>query len=346
MNCNGSRLMAAVLPPDTDQTARDEGNAAHWMAQKIFDGASVDSLIDTKAFNGFTMTAEMAEHVASYVSSLDCGAMEVATTHGGTNWHINGRADHIVDNTVKSTLTVDDFKYGWRIVEPDHNWTLISHAIGYCKLHKFAPAEITLRIHQPRPHHPNGKLRTWTISYAQLMEFNAQIEATLSNPSDQLTSGVEWCAKCYALPTCPAARLARYNAIDATTDAFDDTLSDEVLSYELDLLRNADATIKAQRDALEELIAHKIKQGAIVPNYGLEPQYAHTRFKSGISPQALTLASGIDCIKPGTITPAEFKRRGGSQAVYDALTERPMTGVKLVRATADQRAARLLNKGN
>lgn len=346
MNCNGSRLMAAALPPDHDQTARDEGNAAHWMAQRIFDGASVESLIGTKAFNGLTLTEEMAEHVVSYVSALDCGAMEVPTTHAGFGWQINGRADHIVDNTTLRTLTIDEFKYGWRGVEPENNWTLISHAVGYCKIHNFAPDWITMRVHQPRPHHHAGKLREWTISHAQLMEFAAQIEATLSNPSDMLVTGIEWCAKCYANPTCPAARKARYNAIDAISTAFDDTLSDEVLSHELDVLRIADATIKMQRDALEELITHKIKGGAIVPNYGLDQQFAHTRWKTGIAPEALSLVTGIDCTKPGAITPAEAKRRGVPEAVIKSLTDRPVTGIKLVRATATERAARLLNKGN
>lgn len=348
MNCNGSRLMAAVLPPDSDQTARDEGNAAHWMAQQVFNGASIDSLIDTKAFNGFTMTAEMAEHVASYVSALDCGEMECSTGGSSDAWIVNGRADHIVySRGIPDELTVDDFKYGWRIVEPDYNWTLIWHAIGYCVTRSIQPAVIVLRIHQPRPHHPSGKLREWRISYAQLMEFYAQINATLSNPSDMLTSGIEWCAKCHALPTCPAARKARYNAIDASAQAFNDDLPDDVLSHELDILRTADAVIKAQRDALEELVSYRIRNGAVVPNYGLETQYAHTRWKTGISAEALSVVTGRECGKPpAPITPAEAKRRGVPESVIKSLTERPMTGTKLIRATADERARRLLNKDN
>lgn len=347
MNCNGSRIMAAVLPPDSDPTARDEGNAAHWLAQQWFKGVPIDSLVDTKAFNGFVISGEMVDHVGEYIASLNCGEMEIDTSFAGANWQVNARADHIVFDfnhpDEQTQLTVDDFKYGWRIVEPEMNWTLIAHAIGWCIRYNTQPTEIVLRIHQPRPYHPAGKLREWRIDYATLMTLYAQINETLSNPSEQLQTG-PWCAKCYALPTCPAARLAGYNAIDATALAFNDMMPDDVLSYELDVLRTAQATLKTRLDALQELTIHRIKNGGVVPNYGLEPQYANTRFKPGISPAMLTLASGIDCNKPGTITPAEFKRRGGSDAALKTLTERPMTGTKLIRSDVNVRAQRLLGK--
>lgn len=344
MNCNGSRIMAAVLPPDSDPTARDEGNAAHWLAQQWFKGVPIDSLVDTKAYNGFVISGEMVDHVGEYIKALDCGDMEINTSFAGANWQVNARADHIAfRNDQEQRLTVDDFKYGWRIVEPEMNWTLIAHAIGYCIRHEIQPTIFVLRIHQPRPYHPAGKVREWRIDYLEMMGLYGQISQTLSNPSEQLQSG-PWCAKCHALPTCPAARLAGYNAIDVTALAFNDLVPDDVLSYELDVLRSAAATIKTRLDAIEELTIHRIKNGAVVPNYGLEAQYAHTRFKPGISPEALTLASGINCIKPGTITPAEFKRRGGSEAVLKTLTERPMTGTKLTRSDVSVRAQRLLGK--
>ncbi len=344
MNCNGSRIMAAALPLESDPTARDEGNAAHWMAQQAFKGVPLESMVDAKAFNGFVMTGEMADHVAEYIKSLDCGEMEIETSFAGANWQVNARADHVAfRNDQEQRLTVDDFKYGWRIVEPEMNWALIAHAVGWCIRYHVQPREIVLRIHQPRPYHPGGKLREWRIDYATLMTLYARINETLSNPSDLLATG-PWCAKCHALPTCPAARIASMNAIDVTALAFNDGVPDDVLSYELDVLRSAQATLKTRLDALEELTVHRIKSGSVVPNYGLEIQYANTRFKPGISPQMLTLASKIDCSKPGTITPAEFKRRGASDALIKTLTERPMTGTKLVRADTNQRAQRLLNK--
>jgi len=351
MNCNGSRNMpASFASVDSDTTDRDEGNAADWLAEQVFAGADINALVNTKAFNGVIITADMADHVASYLAALHPGgAMQVETSYGTDAWRTNGRADHIAivaspedQREGQYALVVDDLKYGWRIVDPFENWTLISHAIGYCIFRQIQPHTVALRIHQPRPHHPDGKVREWRLSYDELLTYYARIVETLTNPSNNLVTGLPWCAGCRALATCPAARMSRMNIIDAASRTFSDQITSDALGYELDVIRTARATLEAHEAALQELTIHRIKKGEIFENYGLEKQYSHTRFKSGISAQALTAATGIDCVKPGTITPAEFKRRGGSQADYDALTERPMTGIKLIRASADQRARRAL----
>jgi len=347
MNCNGSRNMVAAFPRETiEQIGRDEGIAAHWMATTAFNGADLNSLINMKHTNGVIMTAEMADHVYNYLMSLDCGEMEVDTSFAGSTWEVRARCDHRKFDPTTDTLTIDDFKYGWTPVEPEMNWTLIAHAIGTLIASGTSAANIVLRIHQPRPHHSDGKVREWRISYFELMDYYRQIDQTLSNPTDELRTGLAWCRRCHALASCPAARAASMNAIDATTLQFSDELTNDVVAFELDTLRTAQATLSSRLTALEEMAAYRLKSGAVIPGYGAETQYANTRFKAGITSTALTIASGIDCTKPGMITPAEFKRRGGSQAVFDALTERPITGVKLVRASADKRAQKLFNRSN
>lgn len=352
MNCNGSRIMPAAFPSvDIDPDARDEGNAAHWAAQQWFNGRDPNTLINAKAYNGVIITAEMLDHVGSYLSEISPGKMEAVTSFGTDTWRVNGRCDHYTvlnhpndPHEEPFELIVDDFKYGWSLVEAEGNWTLIAHAVGLCIMHQIAPPNIRLRIHQPRPYHPDGKVREWRITYEQLMEFYARIAATMANPSDELRTGLEWCRKCHALATCPAARAARMNIVDMTAMAFSDQLPDDALAYELSIVETAKAMLDAQLDALKELTAHRLKAGAVIDNYAVEPQYANTRWKPGLTPEALTLASGIDCSKPGTITPAEAKRRGMPETVIKLLTERPMTGTKLVRVSADKRAQRLLKK--
>ncbi len=365
MNCPGWLFMAASLPADNDPTARDEGIAAYWAAQELFNGHTVQ--IDGKAPNGFVVSGEMIDHVNSYLAALDCGEMEVITTFAdptGLRWRVNARADHIkydpsrvvgyinggngnVIEDCESHLIVDDFKYGWRIVEPEMNWALIGHAIGYCSARAIRPALITLRIHQPRPHHPGGKLREWSFSFDDLMSFHAQIDATLSNPSQELRTGSH-CAKCHALPTCPAVRVASMNAVDASGLAFSDELPDEVLSFELDTLRRASDVVKTRLEALEELATYKIKNGQSIPNYAVQPRYGDSRFKTGIDATMLKIMTGIDCAKVGTVTPAEAKRRAkgndAALAALDTMIDRPMIGTKLIRVEADQAARRLLKK--
>lgn len=343
MNCNGSRLMPASFPlVDADITLRDEGTAAHWLAAQWFVEGPMPA--GSKAPNGVIITDDMIDHIGEYIAALDCGEVEAVTSFGMPGeWRINGRCDHWKVNS-ENTLIVDDLKYGWRLVSPEMNWTLIAHACGLISNHQLPVSDVLLRIHQPRPYHPEGKVREWRITTLELSTYWQRIADTMANPSDMLNTGIEWCATCPALATCPAARAARMNIVDASALAFSDDVPNEALAYDLDTMRNAQAMIDAQVSALEELTKHRLRNGAVIDNYALTTQYGHTRWKTGITPEALTMVTGIDCVKPSAITPAEAKRRGLSETVYNSLTERPMTGTKLTRVTADQRAQQLLGK--
>lgn len=354
MECNGSRLMSAAYPKiNDDPTARNEGNAADWLASQMFYGTDPETLVNRPAPNGFYITGDMVDHVSSYLEQLDCGEMQVETSFGNDRWRVGARADHIVmryEGEYGATafhgniLTIDDLKYGWRLVEPERNWTLIAHAVGYCISRQARPDWIALRIHQPRPFHPSGPSRVWRITYDELMFFYQQIDVALSYPSDTLRTGISWCAKCRALPNCPAAISAGMNAIDAATVAFDNDIPNEALSAHLDTMRNAKAMIDAQLTALEEMTAYRCKAGAVIDNYGMVPQYANTRWKPGITSKAIEAMSRVDVAKDALCTPAEAIRRGAPKHFIDALTERPQIGTKLVRATADARAKRALKK--
>jgi len=339
MRCIGSRNMPAMLPPDYDHEKRDEGNCADWLAEQWFNGLAAD--VGTKAPNGYVVTSDMVEHVKSYLEALDCGEMQVETTFSGPGgvWEIRGRADHI--KLAGTTLTIDDLKYGFRIVEPDANWTLLAHAIGYCIRHQVAPDRIVLRIHQPRPYHSDGPLREWSCSYEQLMGYYHQINDRLTNPTDELTTGLDWCAKCHALAGCPAARRASMNAIDASMIAFSEELPNDVLAFELETLEQATGMIKARQDAVSELMTHRIKSGQVIDGYALETRYGHTKWKTGYTGRMLSALTGVDLTADGAVTPAEAKRRGVTPEALTAITERPMIGSKLKRIDPDRAARKM-----
>lgn len=341
MQCIGSRIMPRAVPVDADREARDKGNAEHWLAEQMFSSA-VEPRAGLVAFNGYVITDEMIEAVSSYVSALDCGEMECDTSYGGDGWQVRGRADHVKflegGSTTLNTLVIDDYKGGWRIVEPDRNFTLLSHAIGWCIRNNTRPDRIALRIHQPRPYHARGSLREWSCSYEELMGYYHQIAWRLSNPTDELVTGLDHCAKCHALATCPAARTAGMNAIDAATIAFDDTMPKNALTFELETLRHAVAMIENRRDALEELITYRVRNGEVFENYALERRQGQRRWRTGLTGKALSLVTGVDLVKDGIVTPAEAERRGVSKDVIATLVERPMLDPKLKRIDVDARA--------
>lgn len=336
MRCIGSRLMPAALPPDYDTEARDEGNAADWLAEQIFNGNTVP--LGSKAPNGWVITDDMMEHVRTYIDALDCGDMQVVTTFRGDEYEVRGRADHIKYRDGR--LTIDDLKYGHRIVSPIENWTLMAHAIGWCMKNKTQPDRIVLRIIQPRPYHPDGPVREWNIPYSQLCGYYERIHERLRQPTDELTSGIDQCAKCHALATCPAARKSSYNAIDATDLAFSDDLPNEVLAFEKETLDTAEGIIKARRDALDELMTYRIKSGQVIHGYGLESRLGQRRWTSGLTGAMLSAAAGTDLTKDSIVTPAEAERRGVSKAAIAALTERPTLPAKLQKIDVDAKARR------
>ncbi len=339
--------MAASYPPvETDTTLRDEGNAVHWLAQEVFDGRiTLSDAAGLKAYNDVFITAEMVDHVQDYLNALWAGRMEIRTSFGGLGvWQVDGRADHIGWDESTGTLYVDDLKYGYRLVEPDMNWTLIAHAVGWWLAQSIIPNRVVLTIHQPRPYHYKGTVRRWEFDGSRLGEFYNTIAQTMTNPTDQLTTGLEWCGKCPALATCPAARAAGMNAIDAVDTAHNDNIDDAALAGHIDLLRYALKTIEARVKAAEELAMHRLSNGAIVGDYRLDRQFAQTRWKGKPSPEFMKALVGVDLSKPGLVTPAEAKRRGVSEEIVDMLTERPVTGVKLVRVDADTMAKKLLKE--
>ncbi len=342
MACIGSRLLPEVIVP-SNGGSRDEGDAVHWIIGQIVRNDGVVPAENVKAANGIAITAEMIEHADTYITTIreSFSEFEIDTSLQTNTWRVNGRADHIAYDAVNNTLHVDDFKYGWRIVEPERNYTLLWHAIGYCLTRALTPAVIHLSIHQPRPYHPDGPVRTWQISYPELMAYYVEITDTLANPSDIVTTGPQ-CHYCPSLGKCAAARKAALNVVDLSEAAYSDDLHNDDLSRELDLLKRAAAMISDRIGAVENQIRYRLSQGQIIENYALEQGMSNTRWKAGLTAEALTVLIGPNAATLKAVTPAEAKRRGVSEDVVKLFTERVPTSQNLVRVDADKRARRLL----
>ena len=345
MQCIGSRLVErAPTLPDTDTTLRDEGNAAHWLAQEIAEGRlDRSTCVGVTAYNGVFVGVDMRDHVCAYLDRLLPGEFETVTTWGTESFQINGRADHIGHH--ESVLEVTDFKYGYRPVEPDQNWTLISHAIGYVLLTGLVPEWVRLTIVQPRAHHPLGSIRSTMFSYSDLLQYHQRITAHLSAPAEMLATGPN-CRKCPALAYCPSNAQATYNAVDVVLDSvFSDVLDDDSLSQQYTTMVHAADVIEQRVKALKELMQHRIEAGRVMPGYTLDRQKGQTRIKKGITLDQINALTGRDLTKRAMPSITELKNAGVAQLVIDAITERPDTAPRLVRIDPDAAARKLLNSG-
>lgn len=347
MNCNGSRLLPDTeRGVDADTTLRDEGNAAHWLAEQAFKGQIDinDVRTDLRAYNGVLVTPFMFEHVREYLLNLYPGEMEMVLNHGREDrWNISGRADHVGYDREIDQLDIDDLKYGYSIVEPTMNWTLISHAVAWAKHYRHWPRSVRLRIHQPRPYHPLGHLREWIITGQQLMQLSEQIDSTLCSPSDELQTG-NHCFKCSKNGNCPAFRAASMNAIDVLEHAFSDSLTDEALASEIKLMRYASKVIDYRLSALDDMGKHRAMQGRMLPGLALERTYSNTTWKKSITPEIARVLVGRDLSKPKMVTPSEAKALGVPEMFIKHMTDRIETGVKLVSFDPNAKMAKYLNK--
>lgn len=346
MTCNGSRLMGGYKPPvDSDDAVRNEGNAAHWVIQQIhFDNVKVEDLVNQKAPNGVYVTNEMIEFLHPYidlVQNYPNALIETDYSFGRENFVVNGRADFVYYDPLAKKLVIADLKYGWGIVEPKENWTLLAHAIGFMMKNSTLPVEnVIFMIFQPRPHHSNGRIRAWEIDIQTLQMFHHLLINTLSNPSDILNTSVH-CYKCPALAICPAARKAQMNAIDASENAFKDDIDNDNLSFQLDHVKRGIEMLTQLQKGYQELAIHRIKHGEVVNNYSLENDLTNRQWQDHVTPDLMQIMTGRDLTKKELLTPAQVEKAGVLKEIVAAFTERRNKGVKLVRVDADIKAKKL-----
>lgn len=346
MNCSGSRLLPNNITGETnDTTVRDEGNAAHWYAQELFTGRITGEYQPgVVAYNNIPITPMIHHHMTEYVKSLGNGEMEVETTWGdGLRFNIKGRADFIWHDEETDTLYVVDLKYGYSIVEPYNNWTLISHALGWIRKNGTFPENIVFRIFQPRVYHPEGSTRDYTIGAGMLEIYNERISTSLGNIGDALNTG-KHCLSCNKTATCPAFREANMSMFGRLEHAYRDDMSDEELANEIRLMRFANKAMKKRLEALEDLGIHRAKNGRVMHGLMLDRTYSNRTWNKGLTPAAVQAVTGKDLTVSKLCTPAEAKARGVPELFIESLTSRVETGVKLVEMDANTFADKLLGK--
>lgn len=340
MQCNGNILLQAdPAYSERDNTIRDEGNAVHWLASVAFNGQhTAAEMVDKKAPNGIFITAEMAEHVRDYLFAIRAGAMEWAYSLQGQTWAINGRADHVRYEDL-TTLYINDLKYGYTIVEPELNWTLIAHAIGFCVTNDVAPERIVFTIHQPRAPHRDGRVRPWEISYQELQAHWWRLNQTLSNPSNTLQTGPH-CYKCHAFLSCVARQDAELNAIEVSRVAYQASIDNVDLSDRLNEIHRAQELLKQSKKAYDELAIHRITKGEIIANYSVENKLTNRTWKDFVTPELMQVLTGKDICKRQLPTLKDATEAFGEQFVKD-WTTRNNEGNKLIRVNANKKASKM-----
>lgn len=252
---------------------------------------------------------------------------------------ITGRYDFSWISDDSRILYVDDYKYGYGLIEVERKWQLIAYAIGEVIRRGKAFEKITMRIIQPRPHHDDGPVRAWTITYEELLDLKEEIEARclkiVEGFSEAATSKeCKWCVG--TAEQCAAFNHAFYNAIDFVhKDFVRDSLTEQDISSQLDLIKRAADVIKIRSEGLTELARVRCREGKVIPNYVLKDKYGHNVWKDGMTAEFIKQFSGFDIMEKVPMSPAQAaKELKMPEMLITSMTKRPFRGVTLVKKDA------------
>lgn len=227
-NCAGSINLSEGMPDETTVYAA-EGTVAHYIGENILAGDTYPAVGETVVEEGYdiAITIEMMEAVYMYVdfvneqaegktllleNQFDLGVLKPPGPMYGT-------ADAVIWDKEIKNLHVVDYKHGAGVtVDAIGNDQGLVYMLGAVVKFGKQPNTMTFTIVQPRGHHEDGIVRSWTVTWEELVAAKRALfvdaEATL-DPDAPLNAG-DWCRWCPAKAVCPAQRaLVESMAVEA-----------------------------------------------------------------------------------------------------------------------------------
>jgi hypothetical protein len=341
VNCSGYVAMCEAypeIPDEADNEVREDGTAAHWLAERSWRGVVID--VGMLSPNNRVCDEEMHDGVTLYVNEL----YKVTDAE----WYIEQpvKCDTIYPGMQGTPdawcyrpgfLRVWDFKYGFKFVEVWENWQLICYAASLCVTLKLPPDTlIELRIIQPRSFHREGPVRTWTTTYASLAPFIERLRAAAidaMSPIRKYTPG-PYCTDCPGRHACPALQATTYMAMELSYGGMPLELDERAIAAELSRLYDAQKRMEARISGLQGQAEHMLRGGKVIPGWSLEPAFGRERYNEASDRAILGLGKlyGVNLAAPAKpISPAQARKQlpAVAQAALAALTHKPSTGVHL-----------------
>lgn len=289
MACPGSVALEDTMPPSEGTFYTREGTAAHALLERCLrKKIDAEVYLDTE-IKGFMVTDEMAEAVQVFVDLVrsfgrpDEEYIEQTISLAPLNppEEMFGTTDWAGWWTEYGLMRVLDFKYGTGVaVDATANPQMRYYALGTCLSVGKIPTTITNTIVQPRGHHPDGPVRSETLTFQELSDFQSELfEAARAtqDPNAPLMVG-DWCRFCRALPVCPAQQ---QHALEVVQSDFEiaappapETLTVEQLTY----VQQSAGWIQDWLREVNGYIVGLIEDGKEVPGWKLVPKRAVRRW--------------------------------------------------------------------
>jgi hypothetical protein len=322
--------------PKTTNSAAENGSRLHGLSATALNGGErVYGAEDAKVIDPYVADV-LREHWSRPGSELRVEK----EAHWALNSHLKGTPDAVLIDPVNRVLIIWDLKTGWRLVEAVLNWQMICYAIMLC------PPQwaIQLRIVQPLPYHPDGAVRSWSVTWAELMRLAVRVDVAVKDvmsPNAPLRPG-RHCLYCEALVGCPAARDVALSAVEyAATEPVD--LPDEYVGREIQVLRETLKILELRVGALEEATATKLRAGVNIPGVMMrEGNGGRVKWAvdENVARFTLQMLTGSDPAIPTLPTPTQLKNAGVPDAMLRHLTKY-QPGKMVLSTDADDRAKKI-----
>lgn len=302
--CSGyASLVAAVggnYEEETDNEVREDGTAAHWVAEATWGGRELPATISP---NGREVTDEMLAGVDEYHTLLKSWPVlpddirleleqPVSQVFPGVS---DGTPDAWTYDSVDCTLYLADLKFGYRPVEVWRNPQLIVYAWTLVWLllnigHRVN--RIRMFICQPRCPHRDGTTREWSCDPVELGELAAVLQAAAEAcwSANPVTTAGPWCRSCAAAHSCRTLQAAALGALEVSYDATPMELTEPQLGYELTKLLQAQKHIENRINGLNTQAEALIRRGKRVPGFELSRAATRWRWRPGAEPLLRQLA--------------------------------------------------------
>lgn len=347
MSCAGS-LFFKDLPKSETSDAASQGIAAAEVLEMTLKGQPIDTMTHDR--RGTAVDDDMrfyANGVKDLIDKIPYKDLAVEQKcHWTTESGIQIKAKPDVSYVYNDSLYVDDYKYGYGLIDPKENWQLLAYAIGEVIRRNQSFRHIVLTIHQPRPHHEDGPSREWMISYEKLLEYKDTIEHKMyeiSKGYKELQAN-DACKYCDAATSCPAFNKAYFRGVEVIHDFIQDNLENDELSFQLDLVNRIEDLVKIRKDSLQHLAIDRIKRGLVVPNYICKESYGNREWSPGVTPDVIKMLTGKDVVEKKILSPAKSEKLGVPKELVKNMTTRRFRGTNLTKIDPDKFANKIFGE--
>lgn len=347
--CPGSVLLQERYPENEETPKAREGTAAHFYATETLSGRTVT--VGDLAPNGHPVDRDMVECATDFLADVrdtvkawPNGKLMIESrvyAHNSVHPLNDGTPDAYLIEKMRKWLHVWDYKYGHRYVDAYMNWQMIDYAIAALETEgvprdEWAQWRVTMTIAQPRNYHPDGPLREWQTTGAEISALAERLRvaafAALDPNAPYVTGGQ--CRDCTGRHACPALERVAMLSVDMSMTGQPVDLPPAALGLELRFIRDAMKRLGARAEGLEEHALAMARSGVDVPFWRAEYSNGRERWNdtTGVAELvALGEIYGVDLLQaPKGITPGQARKAGVDPELVKSFATTPRGPMALI----------------